>query len=328
MAETALAYWGGTDLPPVLIKARENVVFRATLRSGAEVALRLHRPGYQSRQAIEAELGWADRLAGQGLPVPRAVRTASGALTARAGDRVASAVGWLAGTPVGAAERRLDGTPEDQRRMMVQVGALLARLHDATDGLNLPPDWDRPRWDTEGFLGKHPLWGRFWENPALSPGERDVILDAAAVARGMLADCHAGGTDFGLIHGDVMRENLLARDAGLALIDFDDSGWGWRLYDLATAVFQSLEEPALPAIVAGLVEGYRSGRALSASDAARLPLFVMLRTFASTGWVTTRLAPDNPWQAHYAGRAVRLARHVLDGTSPWADQSHPSAQIG
>jgi Ser/Thr protein kinase RdoA (MazF antagonist) len=328
MAETALAYWGGTSDPPVLVKARENVVFRAVLRTGAGVALRLHRPGYQSRQAIEAELLWSDGLAEAGLPVPRAVRTLKGALTARAGDRVASVVGWLSGLPVGSAERRLAGTADDQRRLMARVGALLARLHDATDRLILPEGRDRPRWDEEGLLGKQPLWGRFWESPALSVTERDLILDAAAVARGMLADCRAAGTDFGLIHGDVLRENLLDGDAGLSLIDFDDSGWGWRLYDLATAVVQSLEEPGLDAIVAGLVEGYRSGRRLSATDEARLPLFVMLRTFASTGWITSRAAPGDPRQAFYASRAVRMARCLLDASSPWRGQSPRSAQIG
>lgn len=320
MAAAALPYWGGAAAAPVLVKARENVVFRLTLKGGRDAALRLHRPGYQSRSAVEAELEWTTLLAGAGLPVPAAVPTLRGALTARVGDRVASVVEWLDGAPVGAAELPLRGTPAEQRALMGKVGALIASLHEATDALGLPGSFDRPHWDEEGFLGERPLWGRFWENPAFGAAERALIADARAVARGMLADCRHARTDFGLIHADVLRENLLLSPDGLRLIDFDDSGWGWRLYDLATAAVQSLEEPGLPGIVEGLVEGYRTRRALSPQDEARLPLFVMLRTFASAGWIATRAAPDDPRQGFYAARALRLAAAVLEGSSPWRVQ--------
>uniref|UniRef100_UPI003524367F hypothetical protein n=1 Tax=Salmonella enterica TaxID=28901 RepID=UPI003524367F len=83
---------------------------------------------------------------------------------------------------------------------------------------------------------------------------------------------------------------------------------------------QSLEEPGLPAIVQGLIRGYRSRRGLSPQDEARLPLFVMLRTFASAGWIATRAAPDDPRQGFYAGRALKLAASVLNGSSPWRVQ--------
>jgi Ser/Thr protein kinase RdoA (MazF antagonist) len=317
MANAALRAWGGWQVPPLLIKDRENIVYDVRLSDGARAALRLHRPGYQSGAAIEAELTWMQRLAQAGLPVPLPLRTVSGALTAQAGGRLASMVSWMTGAPLGAAETPLDGTSGDQAALMHRLGRLIARLHNLTDSMDLPRDLDRPRWDADGFLGPTPLWGPFWANPAFTPDELDDVQRARGLARQRLATLASGGTDFGLIHADCLRENVLAEGGVLKLIDFDDAGWGFRAYDLATAVVQSLEEPHLAALVEGLIAGYRTERSLSPPAQGDLVLFVMLRTFASAGWIVTRAAADDPRQRFYAARAARLARHVLGGTAPW-----------
>lgn len=319
LAALVLPHWGGATGAPRLVKWRENAVFEVRLVSGRRAALRLHRPGYQTRTAVEGELAWMAALGRSGVPVPEVVRTVGGALTALAGSRVASMVGWLEGEATGAAERRLAGTAADQAALMADVGRLIARMHNATDALDLSGVRERPHWDAEGFLGDRPNWGPFWANPAFRADEIALIEAARSKARGGLGDWRRAGGDFGLIHADCLRENILRTPQGLALIDFDDSGHGFRLYDLATAVFQSLEEPALPEIVAGLVAGYREARGLSAEAVALLPLFVMLRTFASAGWITTRAAADDLWHRLYAGRAVRMAGHFLAGTAPWGD---------
>ena len=116
-----------------------------------------------------------------------------------------------------------------------------------------------------------------------------------------------------------MRENVLKDGDDLLLIDFDDSGFGFRMYDLATAVVQSLEEPSLPLLVEGLIEGYRRRRDLTQASTRRLALFIGLRTFASAGWIITRASRDDPRQRFYADRAIRMAQHILAGTSPWGD---------
>jgi len=317
MAGLALAQWGGTRQTPRLVKNRENVVFEALLTGGENVALRLHRPGYQSRAGIESELGWTARLAAAGFGVPRPVATASGGLTAVAGGRVASCVGWLEGELIGDSATPLAGSAAEQGALFHDLGALIGGLHVATDATGLPEPFDRPAWDERGLLGDEPLWGKFWENPALSDDERALILEVRGQAARELADLRAGGADYGAIHADVMRENVLRRDGGLALIDFDDSGRGFRLYDLGTALVQSLEEPNLPLLAASLLAGYRTRRPLGAADAALLPLFVLLRCLASAGWIMTRAAPGDARRRHYVERALRLGRHYLAGTAPW-----------
>jgi Ser/Thr protein kinase RdoA (MazF antagonist) len=307
-AAEALAAWWGPGAQPRLIKDRENVVYEVMLANGTRAALRLHRPGYQSAEAIRSELVWTRGLADVGLPVPRPVASAQGDLihTLSTG-RIASLVEWVAGEPLGEAWTRLPGTAAMQAETFRRIGALLARLHAATDALSLPRDFTRPAWDEDGLLGETPLWGRFWENPALTEPERAILQAARTKARARLAILRPTA-DYGLIHADLMRENLLIDGATIRLIDFDDSGLGFRLYDLGTLMIQNLDEPAYPDLLAAAAEGYTSLRPL---DADLIPMFVMLRCLASCGWAVPRLPAGSPRLRDYATRAVRQAEGFL-----------------
>ncbi len=184
-------------------------------------------------------------------------------------------------------------------------------MHDATDALALPPDFERLSWNRVAFVGGDPLWGRFWENPALTSEEAELLRAARIEADDELARHEAEGADFGLIHADVLRENVLTHEGRLSLIDFDDSGFGFRAYDLATAEVQGLEDPMNAVASLALHEGYRAARRVDAPPLGDVTLFVALRTFASCGWIVTRAAPDDPRQRFYADRAVRAARRLL-----------------
>ena len=310
MIEDLARLWGATAAPR-LIKDRENAVYEIALPGGARAALRLHRPGYQSMAAIRSELWWMARLAEAGVPVPRPVATREGALVAEVAGRTASVVSWIDGVQIGDGATPLEDDAAAVTARYRALGRLIARMHDATDALPLPADFERPSWNRPAYVGDMPLWGRFWENPALSPKEADLLGAARAEAEAALARHEAEGADFGLIHADVLRENVLSRDGRLSLIDFDDSGFGFRAYDLATAEVQGLEDPMNAVASLALHEGYRAARRADAPPLGDVTLFVALRTFASCGWIVTRAAPDDPRQRFYADRAVRAARRLL-----------------
>jgi len=304
--DEALAAFGGRDAR--LVAERENTVYEAALPEG-RAALRLHRPGYQSLDEIRSELDWMQALAAAGVAVPKPL----GAPVVLATGRVATAVRWVEGEPLGAAGVPLTGSPDEQRARFRAVGLAVARLHEASDGLDLGEGFTRHAWDIDGFLGDAPLWGRFWENPTLSAEERRLMLAARREARGVLEDFAARGGDYGLIHADVLRENVLVAGEDVTLIDFDDAGWGFRLYDIATLMSQNEDAPDAGGLRDAALAGYREVRPLSEADAALLPVFVLLRRFASTGWVVPRAAPGDPTVRRYAERAVRAARAFLAG---------------
>jgi Ser/Thr protein kinase RdoA (MazF antagonist) len=281
------------------------------LPGGERAALRLHRPGYQSQGAIRSELWWMAQLAEAGVPVPRPVPTRDGALVAEVDGRAASVVSWVEGAQIGDGATPLEDDAQAVAARYRALGALIAAMHDATDALALPPHFERFSWNRDAYVGNDPLWGRFWENPALTSEEAELLRAARVEADDVLARHEAEGADFGLIHADVLRENVLTHEGRLSLIDFDDSGFGFRAYDLATAEVQGLEDPMNAVASLALHEGYRAARRADAPPLGDVTLFVALRTFASCGWIVTRAAPDDPRQRFYADRAVRAARRLL-----------------
>jgi Ser/Thr protein kinase RdoA (MazF antagonist) len=298
LAAEAAALWGGWLTR--LLRDRENVVYEMALPSG-RAALRLHRVGYQSTAAIASELWWCDALARAGLPVPEALPSLGGeVLVALSNGRHASAIGWLEGEALGEAGVPFARPLRQTLDLHHALGGLLARLHRATDALALPEGFTRPRWDLEGLVGEAPFWGRFWEHPVASADQRAVLFRVRDALRERLSG------DQGLIHADVLRENVLVDRDQVSLIDFDDSGFGFRLYDLGTVLSQNLYEPAYPDIRDALMAGYGT------TDTALVEAFTLARTCASVGWTMPRLLSDDPIHRSHLARAVRWAEVVLN----------------
>lgn len=313
LAREAQEVWDAAG-DPRLISLRENAVYEVMLPETGRAVLRLHRRGYQGEIAVRSELWWLSALADRGHPVPRPLLTPDGAPLARIADgRIASMLSWIEGAQAGQGNVPLPGDAADQIRLMASIGRALGELHVTTDNLHLPSWFRRPRWDAEGLLGPDPLWGPFWEHPLADADERRLLAEMRRATADRLAAYAAQGADQGLIHADVLRENVLRTDHRAALIDFDDCGFGFRLYDLGTALSQSLTEPNLPEIVTALGEGYATIRGLTTADRAILPWMTLLRCLASAGWAVPRLAPDDSRQRIYLDRALRAAAILARG---------------
>lgn len=297
-AEAAASHWGGRIIRT--LRDRENHVYEMALPSG-RAALRLHRAGYQSADAIGSELWWCAELAAAGLPIPKALAAQDGRLLIPLDDgRHASAISWMEGEALGEAGQPFARPVSEVVDLYHSLGALLFRLHRVTDDLTLPQGFTRPRWDRDGLVGEAPFWGRFWDHPAASPDQRQVLIRARDALRERLT-----GGETGLIHADVLRENVLVNDGSVSLIDFDDSGYGFRLYDLGTALVQVLALPEFPALRQALMSGYGT------TDRAMVDAFTMARTMASVGWTMPRLQPDDPIHKSHLARAVACAERVL-----------------
>jgi Ser/Thr protein kinase RdoA (MazF antagonist) len=309
-ATRAAEAWGQIDGEPRMIANRENAVFDLRFADGARAALRLHREGYQSEAAITSEMRLTEALADAGFACPWPMRTRSDEFVHRPeGGPLVSVITWVEGKALGAAGTRFNGRPQEQVRLYGLLGALLADLHQTADSV-APLDLDRPKWDADAFCSDAPHWGRYWENPALSRDDAALLLTARDAARERLAGRH----DLGLIHADVLQENVLRQGQHLFLIDFDDCGFGFRPYDLGTALVQHVETPAYEPLKEALIDGYlQAGGALAEEDVADMPMWVMLRGLASAGWIISRAVPDDPRQGLYAERAVKTARAFLNG---------------
>ena len=303
-ARQALGAWGLPAQEPQLLKYRENAVFRVRLADGGSAALRLHRAGYHSQAALRSELQFMDALRQGGLAVPAPIATAEGNLLVTVGDRqFADLIGWVDGSQVGESGRPLARSRAEIVSIYHDLGAAMARMHDVADGWRVPDGFVRPAWNNAGLLGDAPLWGAFWNCPGLSADDRDFLGRLRLSLRVRLAAV-ADHLDYGLIHADLVRENVLVDGDAVAMIDFDDCGHGWRLFDLATALLRNRREPHFDALQDALIRGYRGHRRLDGAELAHLPLFLLLRSVTYIGWAGAR--PDLP------DHGARVVRYVSE----------------
>lgn len=305
LAAEAATHWNGRVIR--LIRNRENAVFEVALPCG-RAAMRLHRQGYQDDAAIRSELWWCAALAAEGVAIPAALPSRDGALLMRLSNgRNASMIDWVEGEALGEAGRPFDLPLAVVLARHRDLGRLLAQFHAATDRLTLPADFTRSRWDIEGLVGDAPFWGRFWQHPVATREQVETLRRARYFLRDRLTQ-HAEAGDFGPIHADVLRENVIVNNDSLSLIDLDDSGFGFRLYDLGTVLSQNLYEPAYAQIRDALISGYAETRP---APVDAVEYFTLARTCASVGWAAPRLALDDPIHKTHIARAVMWANRLM-----------------
>lgn len=319
LASAALAQWPGKFEKPELLKYRENAVFSVRRSDGERFALRVHRHAYHSDAALRSELTWMAGLAEAGVNVPAIVPARDGRLfVSVAADSVpeprqVDMLGWLTGIPIGSSEGGLKVSGPAGEDLYREVGRLAAHLHNETAAMELSADFTRHSWCDEGLLGENPLWGRFWDLDLLTGDQRTLLYRARKQA---IEDLHVLGKSsdcFGLIHADFVPENLLEVDGNLQLIDFDDAGFGWHMFELATALYFILGDPEYPQLRDSLIEGYRSRRPLSEQQAMTLPLFLFLRGTTYLGWVQTRSETETAKEMgpFFVERTCNLAEDYL-----------------
>jgi len=141
-------------------------------------------------------------------------------------------------------------------------------------------------------MGPEPFWGPFWGHDMLSTTERILLLDTRDTLHGTLVRYGRLARTFSLIHADLHPRNVVINGTHAAVIDFDDTGFGWHEYDLAVALVPHPEHPEFPAFRDACIAGYRSVRALAEQDFALLPMFLLIRDMAQSGWFHQR--PELP----------------------------------
>lgn len=313
----ALERWGMSDASFSFVAGRENQVFKIVSQHG-QFALRIRRPGLRQPDELHAELAWLDALYHAGLSVPRPCLSAQGRFLEEIAQYRIDMVSWLPGTPLGTSRAPL--TIDKPAVIFSHLGQIMAQMHIASDEFindvgnsdqhNKPSGFTRHSWHIEGLLGEAPVWDRFWDNPTLDLATKTLMTDFRTAARTHLTAL-SDSLDFGLIHADLVRENILIDQEAIHLIDFDDGGYGYRLFDIATALLKNRAEPDFPALQQALIEGYQQVRTL---DVSQLDLFMALRATSYVGWIITRMdeAGSHQRNTHFITDAQIYCQRYLD----------------
>lgn len=298
-----------------LLNLSENATFRADdPQTGRTAILRVHRPDYHSEAEIESELAWIEDLRANDIvvtPKPLERRGGGHIATFAHGPETRNVVAFdfMAGEEPSPSEDLAGG--------FHKLGAISARLHRHVQQWQPPAGFRRKTWTYETMIGGAPLWGDWRDAIGLTPDGEALLLRVSAALKSAL-DAYGEGEDrFGLVHADLRLANLLVEGDRIGVIDFDDCGFSWFVYDFAAAVSFLEHEPYIPALKEAWVEGYRTVALLSEEHVAMIPTFVMLRRLLLTAWIASHAETPTAQElgAGYTEGTLALGERFLAGQS-------------
>jgi len=316
MVAQSLAYWGlSSETAVSLLNISENATFALSDPCrGRDLVLRLHRVGYSSVEEIRSELAWINALRREGV-----IETAM-PVAGRNGEYVQT-LQSPAGRPSrhAVAFERLPGKEPDAGSDALgwfeRLGELTAKMHVHSRSWSLPAGFRRKRWDVEAMVGEQGYWGSWRDAMGLDEAGTAALEQALSFIRQRIERFGVEPGRFGLVHADLRLANLLVEDAHLRIIDFDDCGFSWFMYDFAAAVSFIEHEAMVPELLRVWVSGYRKAAPLSAEECAEIPTFVVLRRILLTAWLASHREVPFARQlgAAYTAGTVRLAQEFLHG---------------
>jgi Ser/Thr protein kinase RdoA (MazF antagonist) len=312
LAEIALRKWGVVANSLTMLQHEDNAVFEVSAESG-HWALRVGAENGCSLREQEEEMSWLSALRAGGLCVPEPMLTLDGETVTMVdvpdllSERSCVLFRWVPGDPP---------TPGASLDVVRRVGALAAKVHAIGEVFARGRTWNRPDWSFERVCGTSSMAGAV--DVIGAPAQSVVEAAKTLLMPRMDADrCRAGS--WGLIHGDLHRDNILVARGAVGFIDFDDCGTGALMMDLATAIesfsrrlARSSEERVQ--LRDALLSGYDELRALPADVDAALRDYVAARQLSELNFI---VASTNPvvrsWGPERVAEIVRsLERYIHD----------------
>ena len=292
LANEALGLWElPTGSKARLINVSENETFLVEAPDGFKSILRIHREDYHTETAIACEHAWSRSLNEEG-----GVKTPD-ILPGRNGSTIQSATSTALG------QKRylvmfefVEGSEPDQQDDLTtgfeELGEIAAKTHLHSIDWERPEPFERLVWDLDTVFGEEATWGNWRDGPNIGRQTRQVLEQVEATVIERLTRYGRGTDRFGLIHADMRLANLLITKGETRLIDFDDCGLGWLMYDFAAGISFMEDDPRIPELKQAWVRGYRSVRPLSEEDEVEIPTFVMMRRLALLAWIGSHSEVD------------------------------------
>jgi len=313
LASQSLHLWDvPEDATARLINISENATYLVEGSGDFRSILRVHRENYHSRNAIACELAWSTALHEEGGVITPAY------FKGKNGEAIQDAkLDEMTNPRHMVMFEFVEGVEPDEDADLVgpfeELGEIAARTHKHSIRWQRPENFERLIWNTETVFGSNPTWGDWRDGPNVGVAEREVLERLEQVVANRLDAFGRGPERYGLIHADMRLANLLIYNGSTRLIDFDDCGLGWFLYDFAAGISFMEDHPQVPALKDAWVKGYRKVRDLPAEDEAEIDTFIMLRRMALMAWIGShsevefaqQLAPD------FAKNTVALADNYL-----------------
>ena len=285
-----------------LLNVSENATYLVSDPVAGPSVLRVHRMGYHTEQEIASELAWMDALRAEaGVRTPRVLPAADGRRVVTVTERRTGAARhcvrfeFLPGTEPGtelSTELSTEPGTELTNAHFAELGEITARMHAHARSWQRPAWFTRFHWDYPAAFGPQARWGRWQDGIGVGRPEHAVLTRLDETLRTRLKAFGQDEQRYGLVHADTRLANLLVHDGAVSVIDFDDSGFGWFLYDLGTTVSFFEHAPEVPALVDSWLTGYRRVGSLTKADEAEIWTFIMFRRLLLLAWIGSHQGVD------------------------------------
>jgi Ser/Thr protein kinase RdoA (MazF antagonist) len=165
----------------------------------------------------------------------------------------------------------------------------------------------------DSILDPDGLWGDWRAAPGVEGRVAAALHGLDADLRHRLEAFGTGPDRYGLIHADMRLANVLVDGNHVTLIDFDDSGFCWHLYDLAASLSFIETRPDLEDLIEAWCGAYRSRRALPADHLELIRPMILLRRMALLAWIGSHGETDlaRRHAPRFAVDTADLARRLL-----------------
>ena len=265
--------------------------------------------GARQEGDITSELAFMQFCYDRRLPVPKIYSSKNDQLVETLPDGTRYAVmGYVEG------ESPTDFTPS----MIREVAALTAELHNAVADFSFPHKRSWPGTLIEMTNDRIRQFESATYDQADAPQEflKNVIARYKQQLQERKAELSVLPT--GVIHGDIMRENIKFKDSRLeGIFDFDDCRESYFLEDIPKALLFEFEDPKHCLFgedgknVAIFLDAYRLTRAASEAEEIMLPIFFTARFIYQVLGYYAKLAKDKSYMDKILQSMNRYEQHKI-----------------
>ena len=244
---------------------------------GGMFAVRRYRDGYVDMRSIRSELALM-QLAKDALPIeiPGVVPTRRGEEVLYCFDGLYVVFTLLPGEMA---------TQSDIVAQASRIGEMAALLHRSGEDLDRTQQ-TRWNWDAAALTGEAPRWGSWQPAFAHEPRGYEIVAAAQGEVEAQMGVASRGESAYGLLHADLRAANLLVHEGALTgIIDFDDCGFGWYVYEAVASLSFYETSPDASRFLRAWLAGYAQVRVLSEESLALLPTLVIYRRLLLTAWL-------------------------------------------
>jgi len=306
------------------IRHNENIIFKVTDKADSKkYVLRIHSaataglsgvqhtlPGLQSEMALLNELIHSSF---NRVQQPILNRNEEYVTEYRSDEHsksyYATLVTWIEGAT-------LSFTENNRNEAAFALGETLALFHEATCNMPSMKHLIRPEYDARRIDSAiHELRVGI-ELELYTPKQYEMIKETLNYIKQQLIELDQRESTWGIIHADIQLDNVVLMDGHPYLIDFSLSGFGYYLFDIASASYllpNDLREVFL--------EGYSSRGSFTNEDLKYVEGFMLMDAFISymffihdasrNGWIKTHAADvcDTLCKDFIEGKSVYYSLH-------------------